>query len=141
MRRENERGADDAFDEDNEDENGISLPAHAQADWVPEAAVEALNMERTLHEDETNEQMSRRLLREAAPIITQGIINTAIRGSTDRVRLDAQKYVLDRVLGKVGDDSYEDNKSPLEKLTELLTRDAEEYANSMNGAGSNDQDK
>ena len=108
------------------DDTGADETPRAQADWVPEEAVANLAMERQVHGgDETDEQISRRLLREAAPQITMGVIHTALHGSTDRVRLDAQRYVLDRVLGKVGDDVYESSKSPLETFAELLQKEAE----------------
>jgi hypothetical protein len=124
-------------DAGNDDESDASERDHAQADWIPEAAITRLVLERATHDEETEEQLSRRLMREAAPQITVGIIHTAIHGATDRVRLDAQKYVLERVLGKVGDESLESNKTPLELLAEALVANAEEFANAAVG----DQDK
>jgi hypothetical protein len=116
-------------------ENG-DTNQYSQADWLPEKAVESLKMERVLHNgEETDAQLSRRLMQEASPLIATGIIHTALHGATDRVRLDAQKYVLDRVLGKPGDDAYETVQSPLETLVTLLTKDAEEYANADHSGG------
>lgn len=126
-------------DTDSADSANDATP-RPQADWLPEAAVQALEMEKQVHENETPEQTARRLMRESSPQIAMGVLHTAMHGSTDRIRLDAQKYVLDRVLGKAGEDAYESNKSPLELLVETLTREAEEFANASADSASDASD-
>jgi hypothetical protein len=106
-------------------------------EWVPDEALAALRMERDLTANgETEEALSRRLLREAAPQAALSLIHMATHGSTERVRMDASKYVLERVLGKVGDDAYGAASSPLESFLQNMTSAAEEHANAS-AAGNN----
>lgn len=74
--------------------------------WVPDDALSSLVTERTIHPEENDEATARRLLRENVAAVTLGIIHTAIHDPNSRVRLDASKYVVERVLGRVGDDAY-----------------------------------
>jgi hypothetical protein len=98
-------------------------------DWLPQSAIDALNTERSVITGETQEQTARRLLRENAPGATLAIIHIALYGSNERLRLDAGKYVLDRVLGRPGDDVGEGSKSPLEAALERMQEAAEVHAN------------
>ena len=95
-------------------------------EWVPAEALKSLQTERIVHSDETELQLSRRLMRENLPLITAGMIHTALHSQSERLRLDAQKYVMDRVLGKVGDDAFEGTVSPIDELTKALVSDTEE---------------
>jgi len=78
----------------------------SDSSWVPDDALNALIAERTIHTEEDNEQIARRLLRENVGAAILGIVHTAIHGTNERTRLDAQKYITERVLGRVGDDAY-----------------------------------
>ena len=100
-------------------------------DWVPDDAIAALVMDRTVHGEETQEQLARRLLRENLPVAVVGIIHTAQHGENSRIRLDAQKYVVERVLGKVGDDAFGADASPLDDFSKAMTAAAEAYANAQ----------
>lgn len=91
--------------------------------WTSSAAAEALVHERSVRPDETHEAMGRRLLAENVGVAVMGIIHTAEHGSNERLRLDAQKYIVERVLGKVGDDAFE--VDPLAKFISEVT----EYVN------------
>ena len=95
-------------------------------DWIPADALDKLKLERQVHDDETEQQLSRRLMRENLPVITAGLIHPAINDPSSRVRLDAQKYIMERVLGKVGDDAFEGTVSPIDALTAALVNDTEE---------------
>jgi predicted hydrolase (HD superfamily) len=78
----------------------------SESSWVPDDALNSLVTERTIHPEEDNEATARRLLRENVAASVLGIVHTAIHGTNERTRLDAQKYVVERVLGRVGDDAY-----------------------------------
>jgi hypothetical protein len=80
---------------------------------VTDEELAALRQEREVFTDESLEAQSRRLLRESAPLAVTTVVNIARSGGSDRVRLDASKYLLDRVLGKVGDDAFGDELDPL----------------------------
>ena len=104
------------FDAHTNSEEPDGLAPEGNRDWVPDEAMKALVAERDVHPDETPEQTARRLLIENLGPVTLGLIHTALHGSTERTRLDAQKYVMERVLGRVGDDAYGAVDSPIESF-------------------------
>lgn len=97
-------------------------------DWIPDEALDALTSERAVHPEEKPEQTARRLLLENLGQVTLGIIHTAIYGSSERIRLDAQKYVMERVLGRIGDDAYGAEVSPIEAFLAEVTAYAKKAA-------------
>jgi hypothetical protein len=98
--------------------------------WLPESAIEALNSERrTLYPDETQAQTARRLMQENSPGAALSIIQIALYSPNDRLRLDASKYVIDRVLGRVGEDLNQGEDSPLEAALKRMQEAAEVHAN------------
>lgn len=106
---------DDSNDSSEFDDGAEEVP------WVPEAALESLVAEKTVHPEEDHEATARRLFRENVGQVTLGILHTAVHGSNERVRLDAQKYVVERVLGKVGDDAFDGDRSPVASFIEDVT--------------------
>lgn len=106
--------------------NDMSSNSANSREWVSDDALASLATERQLHEDETEEGTARRLMRENVGVATLSIIHLATHGSNDRLRLDASKYIVERVLGRVGDDAFGDERSPLENMFRKL----EEIANS-----------
>ena len=95
--------------------------------WVADEALASLVSERQVHPEETEEQLTRRLFRENSANAALGIIHIAVHGANERTRLDASKYVIERVLGKVGDDAFQAEKSPLESLMEGVLQQAEAF--------------
>lgn len=115
---------------------GLTDPREAQ-DWLPEEAVAALNQEQQIMDRvETPAQSARRLFQENSPAAALSIIHIAMYGSNERLRLDAAKYVTDRVLGRPGDDLLQDGGKdlPLDALIKQMAGAAESYANT-NGMG------
>lgn len=112
-------------------ENGDIRAAEAlkNSAWVPDDALAALVTERDLHAGETEEQMARRLMIENVGAAVMSIVNVAMHGSTERSRLDASKYIVERVLGRVGDDAFGGTRSPAELLVESVT----DYVHSQDG--------
>lgn len=92
--------------------------------WVPDDAVAALAMERTFH-NETPAVMARRLFQENAANAAAAICHIAVHGTNERIRLDAAKYVVERVLGRVGDDIFEVN--PVDELISSVTTYVNSY--------------
>lgn len=72
--------------------------------WLPDDVGAALLMEKQLNPDETEEQSVKRLFREASPHAAMSIIRLAQTSTNERTRLDASKYVVERVIGKIGED-------------------------------------
>lgn len=90
----------------------------ATDDWVPAEALNRLNQEHAmLYGDETLEQASSRMMKESLPLVTAGVIHTALHSPDSRVRLQASGMIMDRVLGKAGTPAQDDD------ILEVLTSD------------------
>lgn len=93
--------------------------------WIADEALEAMIMEREYHPKEDNAQTSRRIVNENAPVVVQSLIHLAIHSSSERIRLDAGKYLTDRVLGKVGEESSPSEDSPIVEFLKDVRYDIE----------------
>jgi len=71
--------------------------------FPPQEDTDALIMERTIHGDEAYDAMAYRLFEENVYTAALSIIQMAVHGSTERIKFEAAKYVVDRVLGRIGD--------------------------------------
>jgi hypothetical protein len=100
-------------------------------DWLPDDVVEAINNERTMvFPTETKAQSARRIFQEGAPGAAAAIVHIAMYGSNERLRLDAAKYISDRVLGRPGDDLGQGEETPLDAMIKNMNAAAEAFANS-----------
>lgn len=72
---------------------------------------------------ETEEQMARRAFRQALPGAAQAIIDIAHHGMNERTRLTAAQYIVERNMGKVGQDPALANTDTLRGLVEGLTEE------------------
>ena len=97
------------------------------ASWIPEDALAEIAAERTKpeHDGETHQQYARRMMEESLPQVVKGLVFTAVHSTNDRIRLDAQKYLVDRVLGKPGEDASKKGLSSLETLFRNMEESAE----------------
>lgn len=121
-------------DEDLPLSNKDKLRPEQERDWVPEEAIAALRMERTVMDPlGSYEDQARQLFRENAPNAAASIVHLAVHSINERTRLSAAQYVVDRILGKVGDDTFGAEKNPAQALLEGLVRDAEQHANTSPG--------
>ena len=96
--------------------------------WVPDRAIEAVNMEASMHPNETPEQLAQRILKENLAVIAMGITHTAKYSSDSRLRFQAQTYVMDRVMGKIGS-AVPLASTPTQSLIDDLMKQVEEFAN------------
>lgn len=96
--------------------------------YITDEDIEALNLERLVHPTEKPEQLTQRVFDDNAGGAAMQIVNLARRAGSEGVRLKAACYVVDRVLGKVGDAKIpEDGKKDLfEELFESVVRTADE---------------
>jgi hypothetical protein len=60
------------------------------------------------------------------------LIHLATHGTNENTRLNAGKYVVDRVLGRIGDE-VTGSASPLEKLLGDFHKELEQHANEGKG--------
>lgn len=96
--------------------------------WVSDEDLQAaMQMEQTVFGRDLSTgasvSLAKRLFKENAAAAAQSIIKTAIHGSTEKVRFDAAKYVLERALGPVsavGKDEGDGELPPLEAAVQKL---------------------
>jgi hypothetical protein len=99
-------------------------PAEGQDDeWVPEEAIEALNMEKRVNPAESAEDMAERIFEENLPVAAQAITHLAVHSGNAAIRFKAAQYVVDRKLGKLTDPSNlnKGDKDPLVAWMEEIT--------------------
>lgn len=75
----------------------------ADESWVPEEKLAFLSTEADLHPEETSEERAKRLLTENVDVAAAAVIHIARNDQNPRLRLDAGKYIMERVLGKAGE--------------------------------------
>lgn len=96
--------------------------------WDSDEALESVKMERTINPHETNAQLAKRLFDEAAPGAAMTLVHLARHATNENTRLNAAKYVTERVLGRVdGDEAGE--ATPLESLLQEFHDTLENHAN------------
>jgi hypothetical protein len=119
---------EDRDDEHSEPFRGTGTPQMPDGFVDEDAVAAALSMERATHTNESTEDLTHRLLKENSPHVAMQLVNIALRGSSERLRLDAGKYILDRVMGPVGKETHRAD-SPLDKMVRDMQDAAEEAAN------------
>lgn len=85
-------------------------------EWDSDEAINALKMERTVNPSETEEELARRIIRENLPAAASAIAHLAIHSPSEKTRLEAARYIVDRNLGKIGDERTFGDKDPWDEL-------------------------
>lgn len=94
-------------------------------DYDPDAALLACVEEHTVM-GTSYESQTRNTLEQAAPLAAQTIVNIAMYSVNEKLRLEAARYIVDRNLGRIGDERMDSAKSsPLEELLGDVVREAE----------------
>jgi hypothetical protein len=75
-----------------------------------------IDLERSFSPNEDPVVRAKRLLRQNVDGAASVLIEIALHGSSEKLRMDAAKVILDRVLGPVANVQAETNDSPLEQL-------------------------
>jgi len=81
-------------------EGKVDADGFPVAHWIPEEALEGITMERSVRPSETEQTMAERVFLENLPVAALSIVNLAIHSPSEKIRLDAAKYVVERNLGK-----------------------------------------
>jgi hypothetical protein len=92
-------------------EDGSDSPE--EIPWVPDEVLDRINAEaqasRTQHAavrtSQSDAELVRRQFIENAPLAAASIVHLAIHSPSEKVRLDASKYVVERTIGKVGEET------------------------------------
>lgn len=94
--------------------------------WIADKAIEALNMERTFDDKPKSDiEFTRDQFRKSAPHAAASIIHLALHSTNERIRLQSAQYVVERVLGRPGEENPH-GRTPLEALMEGVLSITEE---------------
>jgi len=121
---------DDRFNNEEDDWERHALSEEQRqkaAEWSSEEAIAALNLEREMHPEESEEQLTKRIFREGAPAAASRIVKIALTSPNERLGLDASKYIVERTLGRVSDTG-----EATDPLTEFMKK-VEDAANAGSG--------
>jgi hypothetical protein len=95
------------------------------ADWdVEQALADAVSSKILLND--SYEEQTRRHLEQSAPAAAMSIVQIALYSHDERRKLDASKYIVDRMLGKIGEEKDNGKGSPLESLLGEVVQYAED---------------
>lgn len=70
-----------------------------EGDWDPNKALSNLKLESALDGLGTPQATAKRLFEEALPLATMAIVHLATNSSTEVIRFNAAKYVVERTMG------------------------------------------
>lgn len=101
---------------------GTSTPTKSLDDVTPEM-MKSLEDER-LFRQETEKEATARIFNDALVPVAGALVNTALFSSNARVRLEAQKMILDRTLGRVQDSVVVEERDPFKELLASCVRQA-----------------
>lgn len=124
----------DNFDGNNhfsnsDDDDALPSSSPSNQYWDSDEALESLKMERSIRTEETNEQLTRRILEENGPAAAMSIVHIALHSQNDNTRLNAAKYIVDHI---TGEDTNAARQS-WEDLVGDVVSQAEIFANSSGG--------
>jgi hypothetical protein len=110
------------MDED-EDQPFPTVPGYSNSHGTNSNSLE---LEQSLYPNENSVQRAKRLLKDSVDGAAATLIEIALHGSTEKLRLDAASKILDRVIGPAASSQPTDDESPLERML----KDLEQAANS-----------
>ena len=91
-------------------------------EWDVEDALRSMEVERQIHQDQTPSEIATRIFDENMVPSALAIVHLAQHSPNEKIRMDAAKYVLERILGRIGDESKSSETNPLERLlAEIVT--------------------
>lgn len=81
-------------------------------EWVPDVAIEQLTLKRALQDVEDPIKLANDMIKEALPLVTMGMVHTAVHEPNAVTRYNAQKYLMDRSLGSVTSPVKPESEAP-----------------------------
>jgi hypothetical protein len=85
--------------------------------WIPDEAIAALNMEKQMMPEKSDIERTREQFRQSAPAAAAALIHLALHSQNERIRFQSAQYVVERVLGRPGEENPH-GRTPLEALME-----------------------
>jgi hypothetical protein len=93
--------------------------------WDAEEALRSLADESRLIDGDDPAATAKRVFRENAGVAAAAIVHIAKYSPSDRTRLEAARYVVERNLGKIGEESVAE-EDPLTRLLGAVVKDEED---------------
>ncbi len=109
-----------AFDSDDPRDSSRTGDSH-ESPWVTEEDVKALELERDILGDD-EEQQALRILKENLPVVVNSIVKLSRTATSETVRLNAAKYVIDRNLGKITEPDVAGDDELMKLLEDVTTQ-------------------
>jgi hypothetical protein len=100
--------------ESDEDQPFPTVPGYSSN--ANRRASQHTDLERDLYPNEDPLQRAKRLLKDSVDGAAATIIEIALHGSTEKLRMDAAKTILDRVMGPASMAVPTDDDGPLERM-------------------------
>lgn len=110
------------------EENGASA-SEREIDWLPDEALAELAEQSLIDPRMNPAAAATEVFKQNAPAAALAIVHLAKFGSNDKIRLDAAKYVTERVLGPAREVVNSGGTDPLQQLLEDVVGEVEKYAN------------
>jgi len=99
-------------------------------EWDPTTALRNLTMERALESTDTPQITAKRLFEEALPISTMAICHLATYSTTEMIRFNAAKYIVERTMGPAERGLDVGGKHAWDDIYEKVVDEAEGYLKS-----------
>jgi hypothetical protein len=103
-------------------------------EWVSQEALEAMVTARPtpggvgISSSELN-AYTQKIFEEAAPQAAMQIVSLSHSAGAEKLRLDASKYIVDRAIGRVGEQKTSPEENAWDKIFKEAVTDMEEHAN------------
>jgi hypothetical protein len=94
------------------------------AEWNVDEALASLADETLLMDEGDSRATVKRIFREAGPAAAAAVVHVAKFSTNEKNRLQAAQYVVERNIGKIGDDDLEDD--PLAALLGNVVKEEED---------------
>jgi len=89
-------------------------------EWVSDEALAALVDDKSSSPATSDQELARKVLQEGAPAAAKAVVHLALHSASENTRFRAAQYVLDRTLGKPGDDLRDKGEDPLNKFLQEI---------------------
>lgn len=96
-------------------------------EWSPERALNNLRHERALDAHDTPQVTAKRLFEESLPVATMAICHLAMHSSTEIIRFNAAKYIVERTMGPAERSTPLDGRHAWDDIYENVVDEAEGY--------------
>ena len=106
------------------------MDSDSASEWVTQADLDLIKCETIENPDVTPEDLSIKFQRNALPEVTLGVLRIAKHHPDARLRLDASKYVMDRILGKPGTYITTGDDLPVEAIMNSVMNNIDQMLNS-----------